>query len=190
MAARVARQGIQCMNQWNPKYGCKGTVTTCFALIVLVAWQYSPDSTLRKLFVHPKYGWNGTVSMVFPLITLIALGAFFHSTPGSAQWRLWQGILQGKIIHWRGSVHLVNRRALRLEFVCRHPVPKSPLLRISGGPKGGHLKGGHLKMGFRSEARTRKWDFALQFALDTSLLTPLSKGIPQGRRRLDREGAV
>ena len=42
--------------QWNPKYGCKGTVTTRFALIALVAWQYSLDSTLRKLFVHPKYG--------------------------------------------------------------------------------------------------------------------------------------
>ena len=52
------------------------------------------------------------------------------------------------------------------------------------------LKGGHLKMGFRSEVRTRKWDFALQFALDTSILTALSKEIPQGRRRLDREGAV
>ena len=28
------------LNQWNPKYGCKGTVTTRFALIALVAWQY------------------------------------------------------------------------------------------------------------------------------------------------------
>ena len=26
--------------QWNPKYGWKGTVTTRFALIALVAWQY------------------------------------------------------------------------------------------------------------------------------------------------------
>ena len=26
--------------QWNPKYGCKGTVTTRFALIALVAWKY------------------------------------------------------------------------------------------------------------------------------------------------------
>ena len=60
----------------------------------------------------------------------------------------------------------------------------------SGGPKGGHLKGGHLKMGFCSEVRTWKWDFALQFALDTSILTALFKGIPQGRRHLDREGAV
>ena len=24
--------------QWNPKYGCKGTVSTRFALIALVAW--------------------------------------------------------------------------------------------------------------------------------------------------------
>ena len=47
-------------------------------------------------------------------------------------------------------------------------------------------------MGFRSEVRTSKWDFALQFALDTSILTALSKGIPQGRRRLEsrQEGAV
>ena len=35
--------------------------------------------------MHPKYGCNGTVSRAFPLIALIALGAFFHSTPGSAQ---------------------------------------------------------------------------------------------------------
>ena len=39
-------------------------------------------------------------------------------------------------------------------------------------------------MGFRSEVRAWKWDFALQFALDTSILTALSKGIPQGRRRV------
>ena len=45
-------------------------------------------------------------------------------------------------------------------------------------------------MRFRSEVRSCKWDFALQFALDTSILTALSKGIPQGRRRLDKEGAV
>ena len=42
--------------KWNCKYGCKGTVTTRFALIALVAWQYSFDSTLRKLSVHPQYG--------------------------------------------------------------------------------------------------------------------------------------
>ena len=60
----------------------------------------------------------------------------------------------------------------------------------SGGPTGGHLKGGRLKIGFRSEVRTCKWDFALQFALDTSVLLAVSEGIPQGRRRLDREGAV
>ena len=35
-----------------------------------------------------------------------------------------------------------------------------------------------------------KWAFALQFALDTSIITALSTGIPQGRRCLDREGAV
>ena len=77
------KNGANNANQWNPKYGCWGTVTTRFALIALVAWQYSFDSTLRKLSVHPKYGWNGTVSRVFPLIALIALGAFFHRTPGS-----------------------------------------------------------------------------------------------------------
>ena len=31
---------------------------------------------------------KGTVWRVFPLIALIALGAFFHSTPGSAQTEL------------------------------------------------------------------------------------------------------
>ena len=47
-------------------------------------------------------------------------------------------------------------------------------------------------MGGRTEVRTMKMvDFTLQFALDTSILTALfSKGIPQGRRRVDREGAV
>ena len=30
---------------------------------------------------------KGTVWRVFPLIALIALGAFFHSTPGSAHFR-------------------------------------------------------------------------------------------------------
>ena len=43
--------------QWNPKYGCRGTVPTqfcshssrCLAVRCF-------DSTLRKLFVHPKYG--------------------------------------------------------------------------------------------------------------------------------------
>ena len=53
----------------------------CLAVLV---WQYFEEA----LKVHPKYGWNGTVSRVFPLIALIALGAFFHSTPGSAQSRL------------------------------------------------------------------------------------------------------
>ena len=71
-------------------------------------------------------------------------------------------------------------------FFCHH---RSELI-WSGGPKGGHLKGGHLKMGFRSAVRTWKWDFALQFALDTSILTALSKAIPQGKHRLDRKGAV
>ena len=45
----------------------------------------------------------------------------------------------------------------------------------SGGPKGEHLNGGHLKMGFRAEVRTRRGDFALQFALDTSILIALSR---------------
>ena len=35
--------------------------------------------------MHPKYGCNVTVSRLLPLIALIGLGAFFHSTPGSAQ---------------------------------------------------------------------------------------------------------
>ena len=45
----------------------------------------------------------------------------------------------------------------------------------SGGPKGGHLKGGHLKVGFCTEICTRHMDFALNFALDTSVLSALSK---------------
>ena len=63
---------------------------------------------------------------------------------------------------------------------------------ISGGLKGGHLKGGTSEMGFRTEIRTRHMDFALRFALNTSILTALSKAkaIPKGKRRLDRESAV
>ena len=45
-------------------------------------------------------------------------------------------------------------------------------------------------MEFRTEVRTRHVDFALQLALDTSILTALSKGIPQGKHRLDRESTV
>ena len=42
-------------------------------------------------------------------------------------------------------------------------------------------------MGFRSESRTRHVDFALKVALDMSLFIALSKAIPQGKRRLDRQ---
>ena len=45
-------------SQWNPKYGCRGTQTARFALIVFVAWKRLADSTLGKLLVHPEYGWN------------------------------------------------------------------------------------------------------------------------------------
>ena len=78
------------IDQWNPKYGFKGTVTACFALIALVTWKCWLNSTLRKLSVHPKHSRIGTVSIgtvsrAFPLIALIAQVAFFHSTPGAAQ---------------------------------------------------------------------------------------------------------
>ena len=55
--------------------------------------------------MHPKYGWNGTVSRVFPLIALIALGAFFHSTPRSAQKRHKQRKVFWEKLKWwiRGS---------------------------------------------------------------------------------------
>ena len=43
--------------QWDPKYGCRGTVTvTRFVLIAFVAWKRLADSTLGKLLVHPEYG--------------------------------------------------------------------------------------------------------------------------------------
>ena len=35
-----------------------------------------------------------------------------------------------------------------------------------------------------------KWGFALKFALKTSILAALSKAIPQGKRRLDRDSSV
>ena len=44
------------LNQRNPKYGCRGTVTARFALIAFVAWKRLADSTLGKLLVHPEYG--------------------------------------------------------------------------------------------------------------------------------------
>ena len=53
-ATDYSLQGIPEMYHKVPKYGCKGTVKTCFALIALVAWKYWFDSTLRKLSVHPK----------------------------------------------------------------------------------------------------------------------------------------
>ena len=45
-------------------------------------------------------------------------------------------------------------------------------------------------MGFRTAIRTQHVDSAVKFALNTSILTALSRAIPQGKRRLDREGAV
>ena len=45
-------------------------------------------------------------------------------------------------------------------------------------------------MGFRTEIRTQHVDFALRFALDTSILTALSKAIPQEKRCLDKESAA
>ena len=59
----------------EPKVRLQGTVTAHFALIALVVWQYCQGSFLCT---------QSTVSRAFPLIALIALGAFFHSTPGSA----------------------------------------------------------------------------------------------------------
>ena len=35
---------------------------------------------------------------------------------------------QSKAIHWRGFGQSVNRRTLRIEIFCAHPLPKSPLL--------------------------------------------------------------
>ena len=78
------------------------------------------------------------------------------------------------------------RNNFRLEYK-KTPERGKFLALPSGGPKAGHLEGEHLKMGFRTETRTWKWDFALQFALDTLILTSLSKGIPQGKHRLDRK---
>ena len=71
--------------QWNSKRVCKDEVTTCFALIGLVAWKCLLDSTLRKLHVHPKHGHgrNGTISRSFPLIALITVGVCFHITSGA-----------------------------------------------------------------------------------------------------------
>ena len=45
--------------QSNPKYGWKGTVTTCLAVTVLVVGCGVfdvIDRVLGKLFVHPKHG--------------------------------------------------------------------------------------------------------------------------------------
>ena len=47
--------GVRTENQWDPKYGCRGTVTARFALIAFVAWKRLADSTLGKLLVHPEY---------------------------------------------------------------------------------------------------------------------------------------
>ena len=72
----------------NPKHGCRGTVTGRFALIAFVAF---PSAWLTVLWGSfwctqstVEMPLKGTVWRVFPLIALIALGAFFHSTPGSA----------------------------------------------------------------------------------------------------------
>ena len=52
----VSMWSLSEQSQWNPKYGCRGTVTARFALIAFVAWKRLADSTLGKLLVHPEYG--------------------------------------------------------------------------------------------------------------------------------------
>ena len=98
--------------QWNPKYGCKVTVTACFALIALVAWKDLSDSALRKLSVHPKYKgrlkWHGfkCVSLSYlSLLWSLCLVAFFHTTLGPAPWlriatqqRMWCGKLSFSLL--------------------------------------------------------------------------------------------
>ena len=57
--------------QWNSKYGCKGTVTACFALIALVAWQYlfdNPDPpTIAFFWRKKKQGKPTKKARFFPL---------------------------------------------------------------------------------------------------------------------------
>ena len=57
MRQRLSKLPFSKLPQWNPKYGCKGTVTTRFALIALVAWH-------EEAFCAPKvrlkwYGFKG-----------------------------------------------------------------------------------------------------------------------------------
>ena len=142
----------------------------------------------------------------------------FIEWPGPLHWIAFPvEILTKLLIHWIASLLFTEkkRQFFHWKVLRRIPFPKigsdfnqiSTRFRLkssqspvqvwsgwhplkSGGLKGGHLKGGQLKMGFRSEPRTWKWDFALKFALDTSTLTALSKGIPQGKHRLDRKSTV
>ena len=42
-----------------------------------------------------------------------------------SEWRLWEGT--GKTIQWRGFGHSANRRTLKLEIFCAHPLSKPQL---------------------------------------------------------------
>ena len=115
----------------------------CLAVLV---WQ----SALRKLFVHPKYGWNGTVSRAFPLIALIALGAFFHSTPGSAQKKAGVAFL---FMTMRMCLCLLRSQELIFEAACRDPIMHSawvlPQAYVSPNPL--NLRGADSPPKFRGQ---------------------------------------
>ena len=109
--------------------------------------------------------------------TMSCSRSFFLSLPGSAAFPSSSALALP-----------LSFSSFSLSLACKHLA--RDCFNLAGGPKGGHLRGGYLRMGFRSAVRTWTWVFALQGAPDTSILTALVKGIPQGRRRLDREGAV
>ena len=134
-----------------------------FSLLLCACWQDTGHP------VPPQAGAHGHTCLSFFLLSL----------PGSAA-------VPPLSFRLLPSLSLSLLSSLSLSLFCMQALR----LDNSGCLKEGHSREGHLRMGFSSAVRTWTGVFALQCALDTSILTALAKGIPQGRCRLVREGAV
>ena len=103
--------------QWSPNSACKGTVTTCFALIGLIAWKCWLGSTLR----HPMYGqsvrfqarslsWLSLLCVFFPpILRGQPMSGFSHLSLcrrlGGSQHQTHLNRSQAKLASWRPRQH-------------------------------------------------------------------------------------
>ena len=99
-------------SHWNPKYGCRGTVTACLPLIALIAWKYLSD--FEDAFCAPKvrlkwYGfkgfpshsshWSGGLFPQFSGVSPVSAGNFLEGG--------WLNIFWGAEIPARAHFHQI-----------------------------------------------------------------------------------